>query len=371
MIRLLALIPVPLACLLTAGCGTSSNPVPLYLGHVATTSGSNRHLGQQETWGIRLAVEQWTKDKTLVLDRPIHVKHTDAHGSLDAFETEAVRLVSVSRALALYGGNTAAEVVRLDRAGAPVVTPLGYRPRGVSDATLAIGLSPRVQARALAHFALQEMKVQHAVLFLDERDESLGQLSAALEREFGLGDGGQTLAKIQFGQDANWSELAGKVGPKKGEAIFFAGSAKDLLDFRQALKSPPRLLLFAGADGTLPRGDLGKDPIHVATAFAADPDQPRTKEFIQRFRSAFQEEPDVHAALAHDGARLFVEALRRAQPQVLEKLLPELRGTKDFQGLTGLCTFGKDQVLRRPVYVGKREGTTFALLKRYEFGKDD
>src|SRR5437016_2499134 len=112
------LVVLPLA--LPTGCGSSQTNQEIYIGHVATTTGPDRATGEQEVYGIRLAMEELAREGLdRIGDRPVHVKHTDAHGEEGAWESQAVRLVTVGRAVALYGGNTAAEVQRLERGRAP------------------------------------------------------------------------------------------------------------------------------------------------------------------------------------------------------------------------------------------------------------
>src|ERR1700680_2104568 len=94
---------------MVCGCGASATPAPIYLGHVATTSGPARASGELEVLGIRLALEELKREGQ---DRPVFVKHTDARGQLDAMEAQTVRLVTVSRVVALYGGDTAEEETR-------------------------------------------------------------------------------------------------------------------------------------------------------------------------------------------------------------------------------------------------------------------
>src|SRR5690349_18103878 len=85
------------------GCGATPAPTPIYLGHVAGTA---RGASEQETLGIRLAIEELTRaGQEKVGERPIHVKHAETRGE-GAMEAQAVRLAAVSRAVALYGGNT-------------------------------------------------------------------------------------------------------------------------------------------------------------------------------------------------------------------------------------------------------------------------
>src|SRR5438067_10287813 len=96
------------------GCGASPAPPPIYLGHVTATSAAARGMAEQETLGIRLAIEELTRaGQEKIGDRPVHVKHAETRGE-GAMEAQAVRLAAVSRVVALLGGNTAEEVSLLD-----------------------------------------------------------------------------------------------------------------------------------------------------------------------------------------------------------------------------------------------------------------
>src|ERR1700719_2448531 len=81
-----------------AGCFGPSSPPPIYLGHVANLSAADQS-GLHAERGIRLALKQLTDDNLAesLQGRPLHVRHTDTKGLLDAGESEAVRLGGVNR----------------------------------------------------------------------------------------------------------------------------------------------------------------------------------------------------------------------------------------------------------------------------------
>src|SRR6516165_7363696 len=128
--------------LLAAGCGGHATPPPLPVGHVATLSGAAKDEGEQASRGMR-----------------------------QAFEAEAVRLVKVNGALALLGGTTAEEIMRLDRAQVPLVSPFGMRQRGQSELVFLTGLSPAFEGQVLAKFAGEKWGPVKVVILVDERRE--------------------------------------------------------------------------------------------------------------------------------------------------------------------------------------------------------
>src|SRR5262245_17981594 len=90
-------VTIPCVTVLFEGCGGSSEPAPIYLGHVASTTGPERDAGQEANLGIRLAIMELAQEEVKPFGRPLQVVHTDARSDLEAFESEAVRLVKVNK----------------------------------------------------------------------------------------------------------------------------------------------------------------------------------------------------------------------------------------------------------------------------------
>ena len=353
------------------GCGAGPTLPPIYLGHVATTSGPGSAAGVQEAWGIRLAIEELARDgQNLVADRPVFVKHADAHGQLETMQGEAVRLVNLSRVIALYGGDTKAQVERLEPTQVPLITPLGGRPQGLTKLIFTTGITPASQADALARFAVIEKGIKKFAILVDQRlDESRG-LAEAFERALqkNIEEKKEEFAKpqlIPFGKDAKFVDLTKDINPAKVQGLLFAGTVQDYVEWRKTLPSSDLLIFFGGEETPFPENGMG--PVFRASAFAVDKDLPKTEEFARKFRENFKEDPDVHAALAYDGIRMMIDAMKRAPGPVTESFLEELRKTKDFPGLTGPVSFGTDQQLRRPIFVGLMDGSKFsARLGHYD-----
>jgi branched-chain amino acid transport system substrate-binding protein len=353
-----------------AGCQSGAQPPPIVLGHVANLSGVHA-VGRHAEQGIDFALKEATDAHIAeALDgRPLHVRHTDTRGALDAYESEAVRLVNVNRVAGLIGGHTPAEVRALDSGHVPVLTPCGVRPAGVSDLVFTLGMRPAQQASVLARYAAEDLRLSQIVIMADERRDELVNVADAFGRDFAdLRHGKAKTESLRFGNDVKWDDLAKRIAAQKPiQAVFFAGSARDWLELRRA-QTFDVPVLFAGADGdaaNLAAGD-GQETIYYATAFAADPAAPRTQAFIQRYRDSFKEEPNVTAALGYEALQLYAAALKELSPTfTIEKLAAALRGTKDFAGLAGPLTM-TDQSIRRPLYVMRRKGATLALQRRYE-----
>jgi branched-chain amino acid transport system substrate-binding protein len=358
-----------------AGCHNSNAPPPLVLGSVANTGGINR-AGKHAEQGITLALKQ-AVDNNLegsLADRRLQVRFTDSRGQLDALSSEAARLTDVNRVVGLIGGTTPDEVARLDRGKIPLLAYAGVRPPGVSEMVFALGMRPTQQGTILAKYIADDTSFREIIVFTDERREDFLTVADAFARQFAEARKGHgkpaVTVPVRFGKDAKWDELAALITQRRTlSAVFFAGSARDWLELRRK-QTAPLPLIFAGDDGdSVGLDPAGKEPIYVATAFARDKDAPRQQAFIQKYREAFKEEPDVAAALGYEALELYADALKRISPTFsAEKLQAALREVKDFPGLAGPLTMTSDQYLQRVLYVARIDGTGLTMLRRHDPG---
>ncbi len=354
------------------GCRGRVAPPPLQLGHVANLSGPDRIAGEQATLGIRLAVAEHNQDIEQGIGCPLLVRHTDAHGQVEAFEAEAVRLAAVNKVAALLGGHTDGEVARLERARLPLLTPLGQRGSAVGEQVFATGLSPVFVGQVLARFAVGERRATQATLWVAEQDDYYAQAAAAFAKEFSAQVSEQqknsrpVLTTVILAKETKWKELVQNQARDKGGCVLLAAPAKVLAELAQSGQMPA-LLMWAGPDGGWAGTGLGRPQGAILFATAFDEQAPRSQEFFKQFRAAFKQDPDVHAALAYDNMRLLIAGLRQLKPPFPpDKLVEELAKVKDFAGLAGSMSFGPDRRLRRPAFVAQMAEGRVQVLKRYD-----
>src|SRR5262249_49317771 len=157
-----------------------------------------------------------------------------------------------------------------------------------------------------------------------------------------------------------------KAAPPK--AILFAGAAADLEQLRPQLHAaaPEAALLFGGAEGSwqgLAQDEAGK-PLYLATVFLSEGLSGSGQEVAQKYQERFRPELDSRSALAYDGVRVLVSALRAVRPPESAEVVKKLAATDNFEGLTGPLSFTKDRCARRPVFVAAFEAGRLKLAKR-------
>jgi branched-chain amino acid transport system substrate-binding protein len=349
--------------LVLSGCFAKADLPPVVIGHVSKLSGPGEHAMR----GIRVAVEEANRDPDKGLGRPVVVRHTDTRGELAAFESEAVRLVAVNRAVALLGGTTPEEVERLERSRVPVVSRDGMRTRAMSDLVFFTGLSPEFRGQVLARFAAQDLKATTAAVFANERCEGAVALAEAFAHEFPAAVAKQNATAapprpvvVRYGKGAKPEELAGQVREAKPAVLLLSGDVGTVPGLLAALRQPELPVLLGGEGGAaaLQANGVMGNPVYLVTAFVSDAETPQARAFVQSYQKAFGEEPDVHAALAYEGTQLLLKALRQAGSDYSSVQLRDR--------LASLPEFGPDHHVRRPAFVIRLEDRQPRKVKRFD-----
>lgn len=375
-----------------AGCNTSPEPTPFWIGHLAPLTGPHKSIGENARLGIFLAVEQANRDpETWGAGRPVRFLHADTYGDHDAFGAEATRLAVINRVTALMGGTRPADIrefARLNRPGLCLVTPIG-RSGGLPDVgnVFFTGLTPAQTGRALARFAADQGLGQ--IILLIDGDDPSGEFRAVadvfqerflswwqkkhpgrkpiLEGPKRYGKNFMPLAK-RAQQIVHQVSQSSQEKKNKPQAILLAGQPAAVKVLREEMRSVQLPVLFGGADGSirefLEEPETSHD-IYVATAFTPDAGTDRVRQFVETFKKRFGEEPDLHAALAFDDARILFAALRQTVPPGTARLDQALAATKDFAGLTGPLSFGNDGQAQRPVFIVGIKDRQPAMRRRY------
>jgi branched-chain amino acid transport system substrate-binding protein len=359
-----------------AGCNTNSAPAPIVIGHVSDKARVDK-AGDQAELGIRLALSNLNKADALteaLAGRPVQVRHTDAHGDLDAFESQAVRLDTVNRCLAILGGNSAKEVAALDHVKVPILTFYGMPVSGASNQVFYLGMSPVRQGEALARVVADEPKTKKVVIIVDERRPESAATADGFQKAFADARKDDKAAigatvVVRFGKDADWNDLMDRTRQQEPQAVVFAGAVAEFNAYHKAFRREyfvnEPTLVFAGSDGDQRRIEIA--PATKATillASALNPESDKTAGFLKAFQDAFQTDADVNAALAYDGFRMLAEALKKTTPQLTpEHLRDEFAKVKDFDGVTGPLSITSDRQTERPTHVLRWQNGAVTLVK--------
>ncbi len=315
----------------------------LRIGAILPLTGAIASYGT-ETWnGLRMAID------TFAGKLEVELKVRDNGSDLGRTEQEALRLIQSEEVNVLVGAvgssNTAAGAHLAQREGVPLIAP------GASheDVTRAGEYVSRVcfvdsqQARALARFMVEDLKLSRAVIVEDQGNPySLGLARNFREELSSLG--GEIISRERFATgEADFSSLIQKVRTSRPEVVFLPGYYGDIGPMLAQSREAWEDFALLGGDGLdSPRlmelaGDL-RAPLYLSTHFAADEERSGVEHFVARYIRRFKSEPGAFAALGYDAGLLVLDALGRAGSVERDALMQAINTTAGLEGLTGNLT---------------------------------
>jgi branched-chain amino acid transport system substrate-binding protein len=255
----------------------------------------------------------------------------------------------------------------------PLVALGGWQPPAADNFIFPIGLPAGLQAQVLARFAFEPLKLTRIALIENDDDKRAlpdraqsQTLSSAFGRSFRQ-SGGTIVAELSFKNRNDLKGLVGSLEAKKPEAVLLAGVAEDLTALRAAGLDQKLPLLFAGPDGSAEsqRTNPMASGVYFVTAFVSDA-TPQAQTFSSKYKDRFGELPDVHSALAYDGARLLCETIHQSKAVDGARLRQTLTETKSFESLTGPVSWEASKGAGRAGFVVRIEDGHVRMLKRFE-----
>jgi branched-chain amino acid transport system substrate-binding protein len=348
--------------LMAASCGSRSAPDPILIGHVAPLTGADKDIGEHARKGIELAVAEANEQEGLILGRKVAVEHADTHSDVGSVRGAATRLVTLSRAVALLGGNELARVDALDALTQTNKVPavLSAQPpvRPAGSFLFYTGLPPGQKGQVLARFATSEWKgLTAGVLYHADATAT----ADAFARDY---PADKLVGRWSYPSADKLTDATAELRNKAPGLVLFAGPAADLAA-QHPLDLGEKAIVLVAAEDTATLKPRLRGKIYGVTAFALDEKQPALQEFVKKYKERFQEAPDAEAGMAYDDARLLFEGIRKANvlegPKIREALA-EIR----FDSLTGPVFFSPERGVVRAAYVVEWSDGQARVVKRFE-----
>jgi ABC-type branched-subunit amino acid transport system substrate-binding protein len=236
-------------------------------------------------------------------------------------------------------------------------------------------LTPRHQVKALVEFAMQRGNTRFSILFPETpfgrvmNDNYITEVLAA---------GGQLIDFVSYTEDQTDFKQQTYDLLRMTDAMLEALESEDpeaeeypkppcdvvfIPDYADKLELLAPQLYFYGLKDTTLLGINGwnsaelakktgrylKDAVFVDAYFASG-DRPELRRFVELYRTAYQQEPNVLAAQAFDAAMLMLQA--SADPALVSRddLRSRLSVIQDFQGVTGTTGFGENGESDKQLY---------------------
>jgi branched-chain amino acid transport system substrate-binding protein len=324
------------------------------IGHVGPVSGAIAHLGKDNEWGARLAIEELNAKGVSINGKKVKLELVAEDDAADPKQGTAAAQKLVDAKVSgvvghLNSGTTIPASKIYSDAGIPQISPSSTNPKytrqGYKTAFRVVADDVHLGG-TLGRYAVNELKGK-SIAVIDDRT-AYGQ-GVAEEFEKAVKAAGGNLVGHEFTTDkaTDFMPILTTLKGKKPDIIFFGGMDAVGGPMMKQMKSLGIKAKFMGGDGICTNemiklaGDAMADG-QVVCAEAGGVDGALKKgmdEFGVKFKKRFNDDVKLYSPYVYDAVFVMVDAMQRAKSSEPAKYLPELAKTMGFKGVTGTISF--------------------------------
>ena len=345
------------------------------IGHVGPTSGPIAHLGKDNEFGAKMAIEDLNSRNLKIGDKVAHFELLAEDDAGDPKQGTAVAQKLVDAKVNgvvghLNSGTTIPASKLYSDAGIPQISPSATNPKYTRQGfktTFRVVADDTQLGGTLGKYAVETLKGKN-IAVIDDRT-AYGQ-GVAEEFEKSVKAAGGTIVGHEFTTDksTDFNAILTKLKGTKPDVLFFGGMDAVAGPMLKQVKQLGMTVKFMGGDG-LCTGELaklagdaiGEDMVVCAEAGGVDGD---FKAPLEKFKADFKAkngvDVQIYAPYVYDAVEILADAMVRAGSSDPEKYLPEV-GKTNYKGVTGPIAFDekgdiKNGALTLYTYkAGKRE----------------
>jgi branched-chain amino acid transport system substrate-binding protein len=324
------------------------------IGHVGPVSGAIAHLGKDNEYGARLAVEELNAKGVSINGKKVKLELVAEDDAADPKQGTAAAQKLVDAKVSgvighLNSGTTIPASKIYSDAGIPQISPSSTNPKytrqGYKTAFRVVADDVHLGG-TLGRYAVNELKGK-SIAVIDDRT-AYGQ-GVAEEFEKAVKAAGGNLVGHEFTTDkaTDFMPILTTLKGKKPDIIFFGGMDAVGGPMMKQMKSLGIKAKFMGGDGICTNemiklaGDAMADG-QVVCAEAGGVDGTLKKgmdDFSAKFKKRFNDDVKLYSPYVYDAVYVMVDAMQRAKSSEPAKYLPELAKTTGFKGVTGTISF--------------------------------
>ncbi len=324
------------------------------IGHEGPVSGAIAHLGKDNEWGARLAIEELNAKGVSINGKKIKFELVAEDDAADPKQGTAAAQKLVDAKVSgvighLNSGTTIPASKIYSDAGIPQISPSSTNPKytrqGYKTAFRVVADDVHLGG-TLGRYAVNELKGK-SIAVIDDRT-AYGQ-GVAEEFEKAVKAAGGNLVGHEFTTDkaTDFMPILTTLKGKKPDIIFFGGMDAVGGPMMKQMKSLGIKAKFMGGDGICTNemiklaGDAMADG-QVVCAEAGGVDGALKKgmdDFGAKFKKRFNDDVKLYSPYVYDAVFVMVDAMQRAKSTEPAKYLPELAKTTGYKGVTGTISF--------------------------------
>ena len=351
-----ACIGMLLATALT-GCGgdkKGSGDI-IKIGANIEMTGGSASFGKSAQNGIKLAIEE-TNAKGGVLGKKLELVVADNKSEAAEATNAMQKLIAQDKVVAVIGPNLSSASIAATsvNTGAKVlaISPMGTNPNvtvgkdgKTKDFMFRACFIDPFQGTVMATFAKDNLKAKNVAILIDNSSDYAKGLAQFFKEAFTKGGGKIAAEESYLQKDTDFKATLTKIKATNPDMIYIPGYYQEVGMIVKQAREIGLNVPMAGGDGwdsaKLPEiaSKAALNNTYFSSLYSPDDDSKLNKDFVAAYQKAYNEKPDVFAALAYDSALLVINAIKTANAVDTVKIKDAMAKTAGFNGVSGNVTF--------------------------------
>jgi branched-chain amino acid transport system substrate-binding protein len=320
------------------------------IGHVAPMSGAIAHLGKDNEYGARLAIEELNAKGISIGGKKVKFELLAEDDAADpkqgAAAAQKLADQKVSGVVGHLNSGTSIPASKIySDAGIPQISPSATNPRYTRQGyktTFRVVADDVHLGGTLGRYAVQKLGAKN-IAVIDDRT-AYGQ-GVADEFQKAAKAAGATIVGREFTTDkaTDFTAILTTIKGKKPDAIFFGGMdavAGPMIKQMKALGLNAKLMggdgICTGALFKLSGETIADNQVFCAEAGGVEgPQEKVLNDFKAKYKKRFNTDVQLYAPYVYDAVNVMVAAMVKANSSDPAKYLPVLAKTSDYKGVTG------------------------------------
>lgn len=335
----------------------SGVPGEIKIGVITPLTGGSAKYGEDIKRGYDLAVEE-INEQGGIKGKKLRLIYEDSEGHPQKAVSAAQKLIQQDKVItilgALWSSPTLAVAPIVERNKVVLLSSGSSSPK-VTDAGDYIfrnELSDLYGAEETAKLFFGIGFKNIAILYINN-DFGIAQKDVT-ERVYSQ-LGGTIVAAESFEQDAtDFRTQLLKIKDSQPDGLFMVGYKETILILRQMRELGINLqilsvALFEDPEIIEKAGDVAEGAIYTYYGtFDPKSQEPRIKEFVEKFKTKYRREPEYYAPIGYDAIKILALAIERGGTNP-ERIKNALYGIKDFPGISGTTSIDENGDVMKPV----------------------
>ena len=362
-----------LASAVLAGCGDmSANDVKI--GILNEMTGGNATMGTSSANGAKMAIKE-ANAKGGLLGKQIQAVIADNKSEPSEAANAMTKLATQDKVVAVTGmfassnaiaASSVAESVKVPFLAVGATNPkvtMDEKSGKVKDYTFRVCFIDPFQGTVGANFVLTTLKLNKAVILVDNSSDYSKGLSAFFKESFTKGGGSIVAEEAYLQKDQDFKTILTKVKALNPEVLYVPGYYEEVGKIVKQARELGITAPIIGGDGwDSPKlVEIGSaaalNNTYFTNHYSVDDTSAASQAFVEAYKKEYGQAPDAMSVLGYDAANVLIDAIKRANSLEPGKIREALAATKDYPTVTGATTLNASHdAVKNAVIIEMKEG---------------